>query len=85
MYVATLRRGLIRYPFLKTAKLGYFIILICLQLEVYQARVVSHLEHVIVAGEVRPTAEDDDPPVVQDDVEILNWIENSHWRKVAIH
>ena len=46
--------------------------------------VVSHLEHVIVAGGVRPTAEDDDTPVVQDDIEILNWIENSHWRKVSI-
>ena len=40
--------------------------------------VVSHLEHVIVAGGVRPTAEDDDTPVVQDDIEVLNWIENSH-------
>jgi len=46
--------------------------------------VVSHLEHVIVAGGVRPTAEDDDSPVVQEDIEILNWIENSHWRKVSI-
>ena len=46
--------------------------------------VVSHLEHVIVAGGVRPTAKDDDTTVVQDDIEILNWIENSHWRKVSI-
>ena len=46
--------------------------------------VVSHLEHVIVAGGVRPTAEDDDTPVVQDDIEVLNWIENSQWRKVSI-
>ena len=46
--------------------------------------VVSHLEHVIVAGGTRPTAEDDDTPVVQDDIEVLNWIENSHWRKVSI-
>ena len=46
--------------------------------------VVSHLEHVIVAGGGRPTAEDDDTPVVQDDIEIFNWIENSHWRKVSI-
>jgi len=22
--------------------------------------------------------------VVQDDIEVLNWIENSHWRKVSI-
>ena len=46
--------------------------------------VVSHLEHVIVAGGIRPTAEDDDTPVVQDDIEIFNWIENSHWRKISI-
>ena len=46
--------------------------------------VVSHLEHVIVAGGGRPTAEDDDTPVVQDDIEVLNWIENSHWRKISI-
>ena len=46
--------------------------------------VVSHLEHIIVAGGGRPTAEDDDTPVVQDDIEVLNWIENSHWRKVSI-
>ena len=46
--------------------------------------VVIHLEHVVVAGGGRPTAEDDDTPVVQDDIEVLNWIENSHWRKVSI-
>ena len=46
--------------------------------------VVSHLEHVIVAGGARQKAEDDDTPVVQDDIEVLNWIENSHWRKVSI-
>ena len=46
--------------------------------------VVSHLEHVIVAGGGRPTAGDDDTPVVQNDIEVLNWIENSHWRKVSI-
>ena len=46
--------------------------------------VVSHLEHVIVAGGGRPTAEDDDSRVTQDDIEVLNWIENSHWRKVSI-
>ena len=46
--------------------------------------VVSHLEHVIVSGGVRPAAEDDDTPVVQDDIEVLNWIENSHWRKLSI-
>ena len=46
--------------------------------------VASHLEHVIVAGGTRPTAKDDDSPIVQDDIEILNWIENSHWRKIPI-
>ena len=46
--------------------------------------VVSHLEHAIVAGGGRPTAEGDGTPVVQDDIEVLNWIENSHWRKVSI-
>ena len=46
--------------------------------------VVSHLEHVIVAGGGRLTAEDDDTAIVQDDIEVLNWIKNSHWRKVSI-
>ena len=46
--------------------------------------VVSHLEHVIVAGGTRPSSEDDNTSVVQDDIEVLNWIENSHWRKVSI-
>ena len=46
--------------------------------------VVSHLEYVIVAGGARPVSERDDRPVVQDDIEVLNWIENSHWRKVSI-
>ena len=41
--------------------------------------VVSHLEHVIVAGGAR-----DDNTLAQDDIEVLNWIENSHWRKVPI-
>ena len=46
--------------------------------------VVSHLEHVIVAGGGRHTPEDEYTPVIQDDIEVLNWIENSHWRKVSI-
>ena len=46
--------------------------------------VVSHLEHVIVVGGGRPTAENDDTQVVQDDIEIFNWIENSFWRKIFI-
>ena len=43
--------------------------------------VVSHLEHVVVAGGVTGG---DETPVVKDDIEVLNWIENSHWRKVSI-
>ena len=46
--------------------------------------VVSHLEHVIVAGGGRPTSEDDETRIEQDDIEVFNWIENSHWRKVSI-
>ena len=46
--------------------------------------VVSCLEHVIVAGGGRTIAEDDDKPVVQDDIEVFNWIENSHWSKISI-
>ena len=46
--------------------------------------VVSHLEYVIVAGGTKSTSEDDDIPVVLDDIEVLNWIENSHWVKVFI-
>ena len=40
--------------------------------------VVSHLEHVIVAG----GGLDDNTD--HDDIEVLDWIENSHWRKVSI-
>ena len=40
--------------------------------------VVSHLEHVIVAGGGLNESTD------HDDIEVLNWIENSHWRKVSI-
>ena len=36
------------------------------------------LEHVIVAGGGL------DDGIEQDDIEVLNWIENSHWRKVSI-
>ena len=46
--------------------------------------VVSHLEHVIVAGGGRVTSEGDDTPIIQDDIEVLDWVENSHWRKVSI-
>ena len=40
--------------------------------------VVSHLEHVIVAGGRL------DDNTVLDDIEILNWMKNSHWRRVSI-
>ena len=43
--------------------------------------VVSHLEHVIVAGGDKG---DDDEPVTQDDIEVLNWIEDPHWKKISI-
>ena len=41
--------------------------------------VVSHEEYVIVAG-----GRSLDGNAVQDDIEVLNWMENSHWRKVSI-
>ena len=40
--------------------------------------VVSHLEHVIVAG----GDTGDNTTVTLDDIEVLNWTENSDWRKV---
>ena len=40
--------------------------------------VVSHLEYVVVAGGGL------DDNIDHDDIEFLNWIENSHWRKVSI-
>ena len=42
--------------------------------------VVSHLEHVIVAGGDKG----DDTTVTLDDIEVLNWMENPHWRRVPI-
>ena len=50
----------------------------------YQPGIVSHLEHVIVAGGEKPTSDITRVVYIQDDIEILNWIENSHWRKVFI-
>ena len=41
----------------------------------------SHMEYVIVAGGARG----DNTPVVLDDIEILDWVENSQWKRVAIH
>ena len=46
--------------------------------------VVSHLEHVIVAGGTRALSKNSNRRVAQDDIEVLNWIENSHWRMVHI-
>ena len=43
--------------------------------------VVTHLEHVIVAGGSRGAIRN---RITQDDIEVLNWIENSHWRRVPI-
>ena len=65
-------------------KLGYLTILPDLLSVRTKPGVVSHLEHVIVAGGARPTSEYDDTLVVQDDIKALNWIENSHWRKISI-
>jgi len=44
--------------------------------------VATHLEHVIVAGELN---KGNDTPEAQDDIEVLNWIENSHWRKISVN
>ena len=41
--------------------------------------VVTHIQYVIVAGGIR-----DDTAVILDDIEILDWVENSHWKRVAI-
>ena len=43
--------------------------------------VVTHMEYVIVAGGTRAG----DTPILLDDIEILDWLENSQWKKVAIH
>ncbi|XP_065907606.1 uncharacterized protein [Dysidea avara] len=44
--------------------------------------VVTHLEHVIVAGGRKHV---DHTVAVRDDIEVLNWIENSHWQLVSIN
>ena len=44
--------------------------------------VVTHLEHVIVAGGYKYV---NNTPVVQDDIEVFNWTKNSHWQKVSIN
>ena len=44
--------------------------------------VVTHQEYVIVAG---GAIDDIANPGVLDDIEVLNWVENSHWIKVSTH
>ena len=44
--------------------------------------VVTHQEYVIVAG---GATGDDANLVPLDDIEVLNWVENSHWMKVSTH
>jgi len=44
--------------------------------------VISHLEYVIVAG---GGTGNDGNPVALNDIEVFNWVENSHWIKVSIH
>jgi len=44
--------------------------------------VVTHLEHVIVAG---GKSYANGRSIVQDDIEVLNWMENFHWQKVSIN
>ena len=44
--------------------------------------VVSHLEYVIVAGGTRGA---DSYRIPQDDIEVLNWVEKSHWQTVPIY
>jgi len=44
--------------------------------------VVTHLEHVIVAGGASYV---NNTSVILDDIEVLNWMENSHWQKVSIN
>ncbi|XP_065908240.1 uncharacterized protein [Dysidea avara] len=47
-----------------------------------QPGVVTHLEHTIVAGGEKYV---NCNVVVQDDVEVLNWMEKSRWQKVSIN
>ena len=46
--------------------------------------VVGHLEYVIVAGGTRGAGRNDNSRVPQDEIEVLNWVENSHWILVPI-
>ena len=42
--------------------------------------VVTHLQHVIVAGGLKG----DNTPLNHDDIEVLNWVESFNWKKVSI-
>ena len=42
--------------------------------------VVTHLEHVIVAG-----GASGDGYTISDDIEVLNWIENLQWKRASVH
>ena len=46
-----------------------------------QPGVVTHAKHVIVAGGVQSN---DDTSVLLDDIEILDWMQNSQWKKAPI-
>ena len=59
-------------------KHGHLTILTCSQLEPYLGWLVMQ-EYVIVAG--GKSKEDN---IKLDDIEVLNWMENSHWRRVSI-
>ena len=41
--------------------------------------VVTHMEHVIVAGGIN-----DDAPLILEDIEILDWAKNAEWKHVSI-
>ena len=43
--------------------------------------VVTHMKYVIVAGGTKG----EDAPIVLDDIEIFDWVENAQWRKISIH
>ena len=47
----------------------------------HQPGIITHMEYVIVAGGL--SSEDD--VYAQDDIEILDWVENSQWKRVTVH
>ena len=46
--------------------------------------VITHKEHVIVAGGIK-NSETSDMPEVQSDIEILNWVENTSWKRLSVN